>query len=99
MPEFPGYLGKAQPAAAGDPRDRDHAPHAADLQTIIGPGEEHTNLTGIPTEASMLRLVENTMPGRLVNVYCTPPAAGSTLPSCNFATLRNPTKDASARPR
>ena len=65
MPEFPGYLGKAQPEL---PVIRVTAvTHRRNpiLQTIIGPGEEHTNLAGIPTEASILRLVENSMPGRL----------------------------------
>jgi gallate decarboxylase subunit C len=70
MPEFPGYLGKAQGEL---PVIRVKAvTHRSNpiLQTIIGPGEEHVNLTGIPTEASILRLVENSMPGRLRNVYC-----------------------------
>ena len=69
MPEFPGYLGKAQ---AQLPMIRVKAvTHRRNpiLQTIIGPGEEHTNLAGIPTEASILRLVEQSMPGRLLNVY------------------------------
>jgi 4-hydroxy-3-polyprenylbenzoate decarboxylase len=69
MPEFPGYLGKAQ---AELPVIRVTAiTHRRNpiLQTIIGPGEEHVNLAGIPTEASILRLVEQSMPGRLVNVY------------------------------
>jgi gallate decarboxylase subunit C len=74
MPEFPGYLGAAQ---AELPLIRVTAiTHRRNpiMQTIIGPGEEHTNLAGIPTEASILRLVENAMPGRLKNIYC--PAAG-----------------------
>jgi len=69
MPEFPGYLGKAQPEL---PVLRVTAvTHRRNpiLQTIVGPGEEHVNLTGIPTEASILRLVESSMPGRLLNVY------------------------------
>ncbi|GBF80738.1 UbiD family decarboxylase [Aphanothece sacrum] len=69
MPEFPGYLGKAQ---AQLPIIKIKAvTHRRNpiLQTIIGPGEEHTNLAGIPTEASILRLVEQSMPGRLLNVY------------------------------
>jgi 4-hydroxy-3-polyprenylbenzoate decarboxylase len=74
MPEFPGYLGKAQESL---PVIRVTAiTHRADpvMQTIIGPGEEHANLTGIATEASILRLVEQSMPGRVTNVLC--PAAG-----------------------
>ena len=70
MPEFPGYLGRAQAAL---PVIRVKAvTHRRNpiLQTIVGPGEEHVNLAGIPTEASILRLVEDAMPGRLRNVYC-----------------------------
>jgi 4-hydroxy-3-polyprenylbenzoate decarboxylase len=54
------------------------------LQTIIGPAEEHTNLVGIPTEASILRLVENSMPGRLVNVYCHSSGGGKYLAILQF---------------
>ncbi len=84
MPEFPGYLGKAQPAL---PVIRVTAvTHRRNpiLQTIIGPGEEHTNLTGIPTEASILKLVENSMPGRLRNVYCHPAGGGKYLAILQF---------------
>jgi 4-hydroxy-3-polyprenylbenzoate decarboxylase len=70
MPEFAGYMGKAQPelpvlrVTAVTHRSRPI------LQTIIGPAEEHTNLVGIPTEASILRLAASSLPGRLANVYC-----------------------------
>jgi 4-hydroxy-3-polyprenylbenzoate decarboxylase len=69
MPEFPGCMGVAQPAL---PVIRVTAvTHRRDpiLQTIIGPAEEHTNLVGIPTEVSILRAVENSMPGLLRGVY------------------------------
>ena len=39
------------------------------MQTTIGLSEEHVNLAGIPTEASILGLVERAMPGRVRNVY------------------------------
>ncbi|HSW50271.1 MAG TPA: UbiD family decarboxylase, partial [Bryobacteraceae bacterium] len=84
MPEFPGYLGKAQPEL---PVIRVTAvTHRRDpiLQTIIGPAEEHTNLVGIPTEASILRLVENSMPGRLLNVYCHSSGGGKYLAILQF---------------
>lgn len=84
MPEFPGYLGKAQPEL---PLIRIKAithRHNPILQTIIGPGEEHVNLVGIPTEASILRLVENSMPGRLVNVYCHSAGGGKYLAIMQF---------------
>jgi UbiD family decarboxylase len=84
MPESPGYLGKAQPEL---PVIRVTAvTHREDpiLQTIIGPAEEHTNLVGIPTEASILRLVENSMPGRLAGVYCHPSGSGLHLAILRF---------------
>ena len=84
MPEFPGYQGVAQPAL---PVIRVTAvTHRANpiLQTIVGPAEEHTNLVGIPTEASILRLVERGMPGRLLNVYCHSSGGGKYLAILQF---------------
>jgi gallate decarboxylase subunit C len=84
MPEFPGYLGKAQaelPVIRVKAVTHRNNPM---LQTIIGPGEEHVNLTGIPTEASILRLVENSMPGRLRNVYCHSAGGGKYLAILQF---------------
>ena len=79
MPEFPGYLGVAKgevPVLRVTAVTHRRRPL---LQTIIGPGEEHVNLVGIPTEASILRLVELSMPGRLLNVYCHPAGGGKYL--------------------
>jgi UbiD family decarboxylase len=79
MPEFPGYVGAAQ----------SHQPllrvtgitHRVDpiFQTLIGPGEEHVTLAGLPTEASIFRLVEDAMPGFLKNVYLASPGGGKYL--------------------
>lgn len=69
MPEFPGYTGTAQ---AELPIIKVSAiTHRVNpiMQTVIGPSEEHVNLAGIPTEASILHMVEQAMPGRLLNVY------------------------------
>ena len=33
------------------------------MQTCIGPSEEHVSMAGIPTEASILDMVERAMPG------------------------------------
>ena len=35
------------------------------LQTCTGPSEEHVNMAGIPTEASILGMLERAMPGRV----------------------------------
>lgn len=87
MPEFPGYLGEAQPEL---PVVRVTAvTHRRNpiLQTIVTPGEEHTNLVGVPVEASVLRLVENAMPGRLQNVYAHPSGGGKYLVILQFRKL------------
>ncbi len=84
MPEFPGYMGKAQPDL---PVIRVTAvTHRRNpiLQALVGPAEEHTNLVGIPTEASILRLVENAMPGRLLSVYCHSSGGGKYLAILQF---------------
>ena len=87
MPEFPGYLGVAQaelPIVKVTAVTHRRNPI---LQTIVGPGEEHVNLTGIPTEASILRMVENSMPGRLANVYAHSAGGGKYLAILQFRKL------------
>lgn len=68
MPEFPGYNG----AASSECRllKVKALTHRKDpiLQTCIGPSEEHVNMAGIPTEASILGMLERAMPGRVLNV-------------------------------
>lgn len=49
------------------------------LQTCIGPSDEHTNLAGIPTEASILQMVEKALPGFVQNVHCPSPGTGKYL--------------------
>lgn len=69
MPEFPGYTGTANPELPViKVKAITHRTNPI-MQTVIGPSEEHVNLAGIPTEASILHMVEQAMPGRLLNVY------------------------------
>ena len=70
MPEFPGYCGGANPSL---PRNN------AILQTLVGPGEEHTTLAGLPTEASIWNAVEAAIPGFLQNVYAHTAGGGKFL--------------------
>jgi 4-hydroxy-3-polyprenylbenzoate decarboxylase len=84
MPEFTGYLGAAQPSLPVVRVTAVTHRRSPILQTIVGPGEEHTNLAGIPTEASILRMVERSMPGRLRNVYCHPAGGGKLLAILQF---------------
>ncbi len=84
MPEFPGYTG---PAVAEIPVIKVKAVTTRKdpiFQTCIGPSEEHTSMTGIPTEASILSMVERAMPGKLKNVYCASSGGGKYLAVLQF---------------
>jgi UbiD family decarboxylase len=79
MPEFPGYEGRAhahQPVFHVTAITHRVAPL---FQMLIGPGEEHVTLTGLPTEASIYRLIHDAMPGFLQNVYCHSAGGGKFL--------------------
>lgn len=76
MPEFPGYNGDANPAVnVLKVKAITHRKDRPIMQTTIGPSEEHVSMAGIPTEASILDLVDKAIPGKVVNVY-NPPAGG-----------------------
>ena len=79
MPEFPGYNGPANPSL---PVIKVTAvTHRINpiMQTAIGPSEEHVNLAGIPTEASIITMVGRALPGFLQNVYAHPSGGGKYL--------------------
>lgn len=79
MPEFPGYDGDANPAVnVIKVKAVTHRKDHPIMQTVIGPSEEHVNLAGVPTEASILSLVDRAIPGKVKNVY-NPPAGGGKL--------------------
>lgn len=69
MPEFPGYNGAAS-SVCWKLRVKavTHRKNPI-MQTCIGPSEEHVNMAGIPTEASILALLHKAMPGKVQNVY------------------------------
>lgn len=84
MPEFPGYTGKANPSV---PLIKVKAvTHRKNpiMQTCIGPSEEHVNMAGIPTEASIIQMIERAMPGRLHNVYCHSSGGGKYMAIIQF---------------
>lgn len=76
MPEFPGYNGRASSECwlikVKAITTRTHPI----MQTVIGPSEEHVNLAGIPTEASIWGLIEKALPGKITNVYAHPSGGG-----------------------
>ena len=69
MPEFPGYNGPAShecwllKVTAVTHRKNPI------MQTCIGPSEEHVNMAGIPTEASILGMIDKALPGKVLNCY------------------------------
>ncbi|MDD2496941.1 MAG: UbiD family decarboxylase [Desulfitobacteriaceae bacterium] len=68
MPEFPGYTGPAVEVPIIKVKAVTHRLNPI-MQTCIGPSEELVNMNGIPTEASILQMLEKAMPGKVSNVY------------------------------
>lgn len=84
MPEFPGYCGPANPELPViKVKAVTHRKNPI-LQTCIGPSEEHVSMAGIPTEASILAMVEKAMPGKLQNVYCASSGGGKYIAVLQF---------------
>lgn len=84
MPEFPGYTGPSKPDVPIIKVKAITTRKNPIMQTCIGPSEEHVNMAGIPTEASIIDMVEKAMPGRLQNVYAAPPGGGKFLAVLQF---------------
>lgn len=76
MPEFPGYTGPANPAVPVIKVKAVTTRTNPIMQTCIGPSEEHVSMAGIPTEASIIQMIDKAMPGKLGNVYCASPGGG-----------------------
>ena len=69
MPEFPGYNGPASHVCwLLKVTAVTHRINPI-MQTCIGPSEEHVNMAGIPTEASILGLIDKALPGKVLNCY------------------------------
>jgi UbiD family decarboxylase len=69
MPEFPGYNGAANPSLPVIKVTAVTTRRNPILQTLVGPGEEHVNLAGLPTEASIFNACHDAMPGFISEVY------------------------------
>lgn len=79
MPEFPGYTGPADPALPVLKVTAVTTRTDPILQTLVGPGEEHTSLAGIPTEASIFRALHKAMPGLVTEVHAHTAGGGEFL--------------------
>jgi 4-hydroxy-3-polyprenylbenzoate decarboxylase len=84
MPEFPGYTGEAKAALPVIKVKAVTHRRNPIWRTTVGPGEEHVNMAGIPTEASILEMVERAMPGKLLNVFAHSAGGGKLLAIMQF---------------
>lgn len=76
MPEFPGYNGTAsKECRLIKVTAVTHRVHPI-MQSCIGPSAEHVSMAGIPTEASIYRMVERALPGKVLNVHSHPAGGG-----------------------
>lgn len=84
MPEFPGYTGTAvEDVPVIKVKAVTHRRNPI-MQTVIGPSEEHVSMAGIPTEASIIQMVEKAMAGRLLNVYAHSSGGGKYMAVLQF---------------
>ena len=83
MPEFPGYTGSAKVCPVINVTAVTTRLHPI-MESCIGPSHEHVSMAGIPTEASVIDLVERAMPGRLVNVHAAPCGGGKFVSIIQF---------------
>ena len=84
MPEFPGYCGPANPSLPIIKVKAVTTRKNPIMQTCIGPSEEHVSMAGIPTEASIIGMIDKAMPGRLQNVYCASSGGGKYIAVLQF---------------
>lgn len=84
MPEFPGYTGPANPELPVIKVTAVTTRKNPIMQTCIGPSEEHVSIAGIPTEASIITMVNRAMPGRLQNVYASSCGGGKFVAVLQF---------------
>ena len=99
MPEFPGYTGAMKPAI---PLIKVKAvTHRRDpiMQSCIGPSEEHVNMAGIPTEASILGMTEKALPGNVKNVYAHCSGGGKYMAVIQFVKKAPPDEGRQRRSR
>ena len=99
MPEFPGYNGVASSECwLLKVKALTHR-RAPILQTCIGPSEEHVNMAGIPTEASILGMLERAMPGRVKNVCAHRSGGGKYMAILQMCKKAPPTRGGRGRRR
>ena len=84
MPEFPGYTGVASKAIPVVKIKAVTYRRNPIIQTCIGSSEEHVNMAGLPTEASIMAMTERALPGVVRNVYAHPAGGGKYMAIMQF---------------
>lgn len=72
---------------------------AIEIGACIGPSEEHVNMAGIPTEASILGMLERAMPGRVKNVCAHRSGGGKYMAILQMCKKAPPTRGGRGRRR
>ena len=88
MPEFPGYCGPGESILPIIKVKAVTTRKNPIMQTCMGPSEEHVSMAGIPTEASIIGMIDKAMPGRLQNVYCASSGGGKYIRSAAVQKVR-----------
>lgn len=83
MPEFPGYTGGAKVCPVIKITAVTTRVNPI-MESCIGPSHEHVSMAGIPTEASIYKMVETAIPGRLLNVHAAPCGGGKFVAIMQF---------------
>ena len=83
MPEFPGYTGSAKVCPVINVTAVTTRLHPI-MESCIGPSHEHVSMAGIPTEASIFKMVNTAMPDRLLNVHAAPCGGGKFVAILQF---------------
>lgn len=84
MPEFPGYTGEAKDVLPVIKVKAVTHRRQPILQTTLGPSGEHVSMAGIPTEASILDMLDRAIPGRVLNVNAHTSGGGKLLAVLQF---------------
>ncbi len=75
LPEFHGYRGAAR-KSPGFKVTAVTCRHNPVMQACIGSSDEHVNMAGLPSEASVLAFLDKALPGFVKNAYCPPSGGG-----------------------
>ena len=84
LPEFLGYIGKAQSSLPIVKIIGITYRNNAIYQTLVGPGAELSNICGISTEASLYKNIRESVTDKIVNCYCGPSGGGKLVAFMQF---------------